>query len=84
MIRLLVAAVAALMLAQAPGVAHVSVTATGPLVSFRGHGSYKLPSEFNGHQNYRGKERAASGTVSAGSIDATFSSAGMSVFTWSM
>ena len=61
----------------------VSVTATGPLVSYRGHGSYKLPSEFNGHENYRGKERAASGTVSAGSIDATFSSAGMSVFTWS-
>ena len=61
----------------------VSVTATGPLVSYRGHGSYKLPSEFNSHENYRGKERAASGTVSAGSIDATFSSAGMSVFTWS-
>ena len=62
----------------------VSVTAIGPLVSYRGHGSYKLPSEFNAHENYRGKERAASGTVSAGSsIDATFSYAGMSVFTWS-
>ena len=41
----------------------VSVTATGPLATFRGHGSYKVPSEFNAHQNYRGKERAASGTV---------------------
>jgi hypothetical protein len=62
----------------------VSVTATGPLASIRGHGSYKVPSQFNGHENYRGKERAASGTVSAGSsIDATFSFAGMSVFTWS-
>jgi hypothetical protein len=62
----------------------VRVTATGPLVSFRGHGSYKLPSEFNAHENYRGKERAASGTVSAGTlIDATLSYAGMSVFTWS-
>jgi hypothetical protein len=61
----------------------VSVTATGPLVSYRSHGSYKLPSKFNAHESYRGKERAASGTISAGSIDTTFSSAGMSVFTWS-
>jgi hypothetical protein len=62
----------------------VSVTAAGPLASFRGHGSYKLPSEFNGHENYRGKERAASGTVAAGTaIDATFSNANMTVVTWS-
>ena len=62
----------------------VRVTAAGPLASFRGHGSYKIPSEFNAHENYRGKERAASGTVSAGSsIDATFTFAGMSVLTWS-
>jgi hypothetical protein len=62
----------------------VSVAAAGPLASFRDHGSYKIPSQFNGHQSYRGKERAASGTVSAGtSIDATFSFAGMSVTTWS-
>jgi hypothetical protein len=62
----------------------VSVTATGPLASFRDHGSYKIPSQFNGHSSYRGKERAASGTVSAGSsIDATFSFAGMTVVTWS-
>ena len=62
----------------------VSVTAAGPLATFRGHGSYKIPSEFNGHENYRGKERAASGTVSAGSsIDATFGGAYMSVVTWS-
>ena len=62
----------------------VSVTAAGPLASFRGHGSYKIPSEFNGHENYRGKERAAKGTVEAGStIDATFDYAGMSVVTWS-
>ena len=62
----------------------VSVSAAGPLASFRDHGSYKIPSQFNAHQNYRGKERAATGTVSAGSsIDATFSNAGMSVLTWS-
>ena len=62
----------------------VRVTAAGPLASFRGHGSYKIPSQFNGHENYRGKERAASGTVSAGSsIDATFSFAYMMVVTWS-
>ena len=29
----------------------VSVTAAGPLASFRDHGSYKIPSQFNGHQN---------------------------------
>ena len=62
----------------------VRVTAAGPLASFRGHRSYKIPSEFNAHENYRGKERAASGTVSAGSsMDATFTFAGMSVLTWS-
>ena len=62
----------------------VSASAAGPLASFRDHGSYKIPSQFNAHQNVRGKERAATGTVSAGtSIDATFSYAGMSVFTWS-
>ena len=62
----------------------VSVTATGPLASFRDHGSYKVPSQFNSHSSYRGKERAASGTVSAGtSIDATFSYAGMTQATWS-
>ena len=62
----------------------LSVTAAGPLASFRGHGSYKVPSELNGHENTRGKERAASGTVTAGSsIDATFDYAGMSLLTWS-
>ena len=62
----------------------VSAIAASPLASFRDHGSYKIPSEFNGHESYRGKERAATGTVVAGSsIDATFISAGMSVVTWS-
>ena len=62
----------------------VSVTATGPIASFRDRGSYKVPSQFNGHQTYRGKERAATGTVAAGtSIGATFSNAGMTVITWS-
>lgn len=62
----------------------VSVTAASPLASFRENSSYKIPSVFNGHDSYRGKERAAHGTVVAGSsIDATFISAGMSVVTWS-
>jgi hypothetical protein len=62
----------------------VSVSAAGPLASFRDRGTYKVPSQFNGHQNYRGKERAASGTVTAGSsIGATFSNADMTVVTWS-
>ena len=51
----------------------VTVTGTGPIATFRGHGSYKMPSEFGGHENYRGKERAATGSVVAGgSIDTTF------------
>jgi hypothetical protein len=62
----------------------VSVSAAGPLASFRDHSTYKMPSQFNGHETYRGKERAATGTVSAGSvIDATFSNANMYVVTWS-
>ena len=62
----------------------VTVTGAGPLASFRDHGSYKVPAQFNAHQNVRGKERAATGTVAAGtSIDATFNNAGMSVLTWS-
>lgn len=66
------------------GTIDVTVTGVGPLVTFRGHGSYAVPSEFSGHQNYRGKERAATGSVAAGgSIDATFDSAYMSVVTWS-
>jgi hypothetical protein len=62
----------------------VSVSAAGPLGSFRNQGSFKIPSQLNEHDSYRGKERAAKGTVSAGSaIDTTFSNAGMSVVTWS-
>jgi hypothetical protein len=62
----------------------VNVTAASQLASFREKSSYKIPSVFNGHDSYRGKERAATGTVVAGSlINATFISAGMSVVTWS-
>jgi len=62
----------------------VALTGVGRLVSFRGTGSYQVPSEFNGHQNYRGKERQASGSIVAGSaIDATFDWAYMSQLTWS-
>ena len=51
---------------------NVSVTAAGPLASFKNSGSYKIPSEFNGHSSYRGTERQATGSVVAGSINATF------------
>jgi hypothetical protein len=62
----------------------VSLTASGPLSTFRNSGQYKIPSQFNGHDNYRGKERAATGSIVAGSlIDATFSSADMLEVTWS-
>ena len=51
----------------------VTVTGAGPIATFRGHGSYRMPSEFGGHENYRGRERAATGSVVAGgSIDTTF------------
>lgn len=62
----------------------VRATGVGSLVSFRGTGSYKIPSEFNGHDSYRGIERQASGSVVAGSvIDATFDFGYMSSVTWS-
>lgn len=61
----------------------LSVTGVGPLASFRGSGSYKIPSEFNGHSNYRGSERQASGSIVAGSaIDATLGWGYMSKVTW--
>ena len=65
------------------GTLDVTVTGVGPLATFRGSGSYKIPAEFNGHQNYRGKERAATGSiVAAGTIDTTFGSGYMSQVTW--
>lgn len=61
----------------------INVTGVGPLATFRGSGAYKIPSEFNGHQNYRGSERQATGSVVAGNaIDATFGWAYMSKVTW--
>lgn len=61
----------------------VEVSAAGPLASFRGSGSYQIPSEFNGHYNYRGKERQATGSVdAAGVISATFDWAYVSQVTW--
>jgi hypothetical protein len=65
------------------GTITVAVTGVGSLASFRGSGAYKIPSEFNGHENYRGSERQAAGTVVAGSaIDATFDFGYMSKVTW--
>lgn len=66
-------------------IASIDVTATGigSLASFRGSGSYKIPSEFNGHDSYRGTERQASGSIVAGSvIDASFDFGYMSRVTW--
>ena len=66
-------------------IASINVTATGvgSLASFRGSGSYKIPSQFNGHDSYRGTERQASGSVVAGSsINATLDWGYMSKVTW--
>jgi hypothetical protein len=60
----------------------IQVTGVGDVATFRGSGSYKIPSEFNGHQNYRGKERMATGSILAGPIDAEFGYAYMSEVTW--
>ena len=60
----------------------VNVTGVGSLASFRGSGHYKIPSEFNGHDSYRGTERQAAGSVDVGSIDSTFDSAYMSQVSW--
>lgn len=60
----------------------VQVTGVGELASFRGSGSFQIPSEFNGHQNYRGKERLATGSILAGPIDTDFGYAYMSEVTW--
>ena len=65
------------------GTIEVAVTGVGPLATFKGTGSYQIPSEFNGHQNYRGMERTAVGSVVAGSaIDASFTYGYMSQVTW--
>lgn len=60
----------------------ISLTGIGDLATFRGTGSYQIPSVFNGHYNSRGKERAAEGSILAGPIDATFNFAYMSELTW--
>lgn len=61
----------------------MTLTGVGDLATFRGSGSYQVPSQFNGHYNYRGKERQATGSILAGSIDATFGFAYLSEITWS-
>ncbi len=66
------------------GSIEVTLAGVGPLGTFKGTGSYKIPSEFNGHQSSRGTERLASGSaVAAGSIDVTFGYAYMSRISWS-
>jgi len=66
------------------GALDVRLTGTGPVASFRDTEFYKLPSEFNGHATYRGKERQATGSlVVGGSIDVGLDSAYMSQVSWS-
>ena len=62
----------------------IDVTATGPLATFRGSDFYKFPSQYNEHQNTRGSERQASGSIVAGSsIDTALDWAYMSKVSWS-
>ena len=68
---------------ESAGTLDVSVVGTGPIASYRGTSHYQVPSQFSGHDNYRAKERAATGSIVAGDkIDATFAGA-MSLLTWS-
>lgn len=60
-----------------------SVTGVGAVVSFRGFGSYQVPSEFNGHGSYRGKERQATGSLELEPLaNPVFDWAYMSQYTW--
>jgi len=61
----------------------IDVVGVGSVASFRGSNFYKLPSEFNAHSSYRGKERQATGSIVAGPIDTTLDAAYMSQVTWS-
>jgi hypothetical protein len=62
----------------------VNVTASGPLATFRGSGHYKVPSQLNEHQNTKGSEREASGSIVAGSaIDTAFDWAYLTKVSWS-
>jgi hypothetical protein len=62
----------------------INVTAAGPLATFRGSGHYKVPSQYNEHQNTKGSERQASGSIVAGSsIDTSFDSAYLTKVSWS-
>jgi hypothetical protein len=66
------------------GALDLVVTGTGAVASFRDSQFYKLPSEFNGHATYRGRERQATGSLLAGgSIDVGLDSAYLSEVTWS-
>jgi hypothetical protein len=57
----------------------VTVAGVGSLATFLGSGSCKIPSEFRRHQDYRGMELQATGSIVAGSsLDATFDLADMS------
>jgi hypothetical protein len=65
------------------GALDITVTGVGSIVTFRGSGSYKVPSEFNAHSSQRGKERPATGAVVVGTvIDATFTYGYMSQSSW--
>lgn len=67
------------------GTLAVDVTGVGPLASFRWTSHYKIPSQFNGHENYRGKERQAIGSIVAGSsIDADFGAGYIQQVTWTV
>jgi hypothetical protein len=62
----------------------VHVSATGPLATFREDGHYKVPSQYNDHQNTRGSERPAAGSIVAGStIDVAFDWAYLTKVSWS-
>jgi hypothetical protein len=70
---------------EAPGTATISIalTGTGPIATFRSKSSFKVPSEFNWHSSYSGKQRAATGSVDLGALGTrTPSWAFMASYTW--
>lgn len=60
----------------------LSLTGTGPISTFTGKSSVKIPGALKAHSSYRGQSRLALGTVSFGQGQRTLSDAQIAHVTW--
>jgi hypothetical protein len=60
----------------------LSLTGTGPVATFSGKSSVKIPGALKAHSSYRGQSRAATGSVSFGQGPRTLSDAQIAHVTW--